>query len=178
MMEKNRELNPAFPTHPNRKGVFDMMIRFACEADIPQMLELLRQVELVHHGIRPDLFRNGGEKYDAEALRQLLCDPTRPILAAVEDGTMVGYAFCILQTVENDPVLRNRKELYIDDLCVDASARGKGVAKALFDRVRAYGEELGCDALTLNVWEGNDRARRFYEKCGLTPRKTYMELSL
>ena len=62
MMEKNRELNPAFPTHPNRKGVFDMMIRFACEADIPQMLELLRQVELVHHGIRPDLFRNGGEK--------------------------------------------------------------------------------------------------------------------
>ena len=114
-----------------------MTIRFACEADIPQMLDLLRQVELVHHGIRPDLFRDGGEKYDAEDLNRLLSDPTRPILAAVEDGTMVGYAFCILQTVENDPVLRNRKELYIDDLCVDASVRGKGVAKALFDRAKA-----------------------------------------
>ena len=155
-----------------------MTIRFACEADIPQMLDLLRQVELVHHGIRPDLFRDGGEKYDAEDLNRLLSDPTRPILAAVEEDTMVGYAFCILQTVENDPVLRNRKELYIDDLCVDASVRGKGVAKALFDRAKAYGEELGCDALTLNVWAGNDRARHFYEKCGLIPRKTYMELSL
>lgn len=155
-----------------------MTIRFACEADIPQMLDLLRQVELVHHGIRPDLFRDGGEKYDAEDLNRLLSDPTRPILTAVEEDAMVGYAFCILQTVENDPVLRNRKELYIDDLCVDASVRGKGVAKALFDRAKAYAEELGCDALTLNVWEGNDRARHFYEKCGLTPRKTYMELSL
>ena len=155
-----------------------MTIRFACEADIPQMLDLLRQVELVHHGIRPDLFRDGGEKYDAEDLNRLLSDPTRPILAAVEEDTMVGYAFCILQTVENDPVLRNRKELYIDDLCVDASVRGKGIAKALFDRAKAYAEELGCDALTLNVWEGNDRARHFYEKCGLIPRKTYMELSL
>ena len=49
-----------------------MTIRFACEADIPQMLELLRQVELVHHGIRPDLFRNGGEKYDEAALKDIL----------------------------------------------------------------------------------------------------------
>ena len=178
MMEKNRELNPAFPTHPNRKGVFDMMIRFACEADIPQMLELLRQVELVHHGIRPDLFRNGGEKYDAEALRQLLCDPTRPILAAVEDGTMVGYAFCILQTVQNDPVLRNRKELYIDDLCVDETRRGQGVAGALYRAVCDYARELDCDAVTLNVWCGNDRAMAFYEKCGLKPQKVGMEYVL
>ena len=37
---------------------------------------------------------------------------------------------------------------------------------------------LGCAAVTLNVWEGNDAARRFYEKMGMTPRSATMELSL
>ena len=34
-----------------------MTVRFANEKDIPQMLDLLRQVGQVHHEIRPDLFR-------------------------------------------------------------------------------------------------------------------------
>ena len=156
-----------------------MIVRFAMEKDIPQMLDLLRQVELVHHEARPDLFRDGGEKYDESALRALLKDPSRPILAAVEeDDKMVGYAFCILQETKNDPVLLDRKELYIDDLCVDASARGKGVAQLLWQKSLAYARDLRCDAVTLNVWEGNDRARHFYDHCGLKPRKTYLEFPL
>ena len=156
-----------------------MNIRFATEKDIPQMMNLLRQVELVHHEARPDLFRNGGEKYNEAALKALLRDPARPILAAVgEDDRMVGYAFCILQETKNDPVLMNRKELYIDDLCVDASGRGKGIAQLLWERAVAYARELKCDAVTLNVWEGNDRARHFYDNCGLKPRKTYLEYPL
>ena len=41
-----------------------MTIRFATEQDIPQMIDLLRQVGEVHHQIRPDLFRSGAQKYD------------------------------------------------------------------------------------------------------------------
>ena len=155
-----------------------MTIRFACEADIPQMLDLLRQVELVHHGIRPDLFRDGGEKYDAEDLNRLLSDPTRPILAAVEEDTMVGYAFCILQTVQNDPVLRNRKELYIDDLCVDEEIRGRHIGKQLYETVLSFAREQGCYNVTLNVWSCNESAMKFYQSCGLKPQKIGMETIL
>ena len=155
-----------------------MTIRFACEADIPQMLDLLRQVELVHHGIRPDLFRDGGEKYDAEDLNRLLSDPTRPILAAVEEDTMVGYAFCSLQTVENDPVLRNRKELYIDDLCVDEEIRGRHIGKQLYETVLSFAREQGCYNVTLNVWSCNESAMKFYQSCGLKPQKIGMETIL
>lgn len=155
-----------------------MIIRFACENDIPQILRLLRQVELVHHDIRPDLFRDGGEKYDADALKDILQDPNCPILAAMEEDVMLGYLFCEIQEIRDNPVLLDRKEMYIDDLCVDSELRGKGVAKALFDRAKEYAAERKCDAITLNVWEGNERARHFYEKCGLTPRKTYMEIPL
>lgn len=155
-----------------------MDIRFAQVRDIPDMIELLRQVGEVHHQIRPDLFRAGAQKYDEAALEKLLADPTRPILAAVEDGSLLGYAFCILQVTEGDPVLRDRKVMYIDDLCVDETRRGQGVAGALYRAVCDYARELDCDAVTLNVWCGNDRAMAFYEKCGLKPQKVGMEYVL
>ena len=155
-----------------------MNIRFATEKDIPQMIDLLRQVGEVHHQIRPDLFRAGAQKYDETALKKLLADKTRPIIAGVIDDTMVGYAFCILQELKNDPVLCDRKTLYIDDLCVDETVRGAGVAKAIYQGVLDYAREIHCDAVTLNVWCGNDRALRFYEKCGLKPQKIGMELAL
>ena len=51
-----------------------MNIRFATEKDIPQMIDLLRQVGEVHHQIRPDLFRAGAQKYDETALKKLLAE--------------------------------------------------------------------------------------------------------
>ena len=155
-----------------------MNIRFAMEKDIPQMIDLLRQVGEVHHQIRPDLFRAGAQKYDKAALKGLLADKNRPILAGVVEDRMVGYAFCILQEIKNDPVLCDRKTLYIDDLCVDEQVRGGGVAQAIYQGVLDYARSIGCDAVTLNVWCGNDRALRFYEKCGLNPQKIGMELPL
>lgn len=155
-----------------------MTIRFANVDDIPQLLNLLRQVERVHHDIRPDLFRDGGEKYEPETLKELLKDVNRPVLAAVEDGVVVGYAFCVLEETAGDPARLDRRELYLDDLCVDASVRGKGVAKQLWQGTVDLAKQLGCDAVTLNVWEGNDRARKFYENCGLAVRKTFLEYPL
>ena len=155
-----------------------MTIRFATEQDIPRMIDLLRQVGEVHHQIRPDLFRSGAQKYDEAALKKLLSDEKRPIIAGVVDGKMVGYAFCILQETKDDPVLCDRKTLYIDDLCVDKDVRGGGVARAIYQGVLDYAREIHCDAVTLNVWCGNDRAMRFYEKCGLKPQKIGMELIL
>lgn len=155
-----------------------MNIRFATEKDIPQMIDLLLQVGQVHHEIRPDLFRAGAQKYDEAALRRLLGDETRPIIAGVENDVMMGYAFCILQEIKDDPVLCDRKCLYIDDLCVDESVRGGGVAQAIYQGVLDHARSIHCDAVTLNVWCGNDRALRFYERCGLKPQKIGMELTL
>ena len=155
-----------------------MHIRFAETRDIPGMIDLLQQVGEVHHRIRPDLFRAGAQKYDEAALNALLTDPNRPILAAEIEGKLVGYAFCILQVTENDPVLCDRKVLYIDDLCVEETLRGQGIAGALYERVLEYARELGCDAVTLNVWCGNENAMKFYEHRGMRPRKIYMEASL
>lgn len=155
-----------------------MEIRFAQSRDIPGMLNLLQQVGEVHHQIRPDLFRSGAQKYDEAALDALLKNPDRPIFIAQNEGQVAGYAFCILQITKDDPVLRDRKVLYIDDLCVDEAQRGQGIAGALYQQVCQYARSIGCDAVTLNVWSGNDTAMAFYQKCGLKPQKVGMEFIL
>ena len=155
-----------------------MHIVFANESHIPGMIRLLQQVGQVHHGIRPDLFRDGAQKYSETDLTALLKDPSRPILIAEMEGAVAGYCFCILQETKGDPVLCDRKVLYIDDLCVDESLRGRGIATALYGRACEFARELGCQAVTLNVWCGNDSALRFYEKCGMKPQKIGMETIL
>ena len=68
--------------------------------------------------------------------------------------------------------------LYIDDLCVDEAARGLHLGEKLFARAREEAKRRGCYEVTLNVWEGNDGARRFYEKMGMKVKETQMEYIL
>lgn len=154
-----------------------MTIRLAEPKDIPRVIDLLRQVGQVHHELRPDLFRAGAQKYDEAALQELLKDPTRPIFVAIVDDVLMGYCFCIHQVTKDDPVLMDRKNLYIDDLCVDEACRGQGIAAALYAYALDYARKEGFDAITLNVWSGNS-AERFYQKMGLKPQKVGMEFIL
>ena len=151
------------------------MIRFATEKDIPKIGDLLRQVCLVHHNGRPDIF-NAGRKYSDEDLRDLLTDPTRPILVAVDEADAVqGYCFCIYQQHKDDAVLTDVKTLYIDDLCVDETLRGQHVGRTLYEAALSLARENGCYNVTLNVWSCNPNALRFYERMGMVPQKIYME---
>lgn len=154
------------------------MIRFAKEKDIPKMLDLLMQVCLVHHNGRPDIFKIG-TKYNAEELKKLLSDENRPILVAVDEGDEVmGYCFCIFEQHKNNSVLTDVKTLYIDDLCIDESLRGRHIGRDLYDAAIALAKETGCYNVTLNVWSCNPNAMKFYEKLGMKPQKTYMETVL
>lgn len=155
-----------------------MVIRPAETRDIPGMLSLLRQVGQVHHEIRPDIFRDGALKYDEAALKELLKEENKPIFVAEEHGFVEGYCFCQIRDYADNSVLTDRKELYIDDLCVDETRRGQGIATTLYRHATAYAKQIGCTFLTLNVWCGNDGAMKFYENAGLTPRNIMMEKKL
>ena len=153
-------------------------IRPAVKADIPRILSLLVQVDMVHHRIRPDLFNGPATKYSEAELEAILADESTPVFVFPdEDGRVLGYAFCILKE-QHGPLLTDLKTLYIDDLCVDEAARGRHVGTALYEYVCEYARTLGRYNVTLNVWEGNDAARQFYEKMGMKPQKTGMETIL
>ena len=154
------------------------MIRRAKETDIPRIGALLEQVNLVHHRGRPDLFKIG-RKYTDEELLVILKDESRPILVWTDERDVTcGYAFCVFQQHVGSQLMTDVKTLYIDDLCVDESARGHGIGKALYAAVLDLARETACYNVTLNVWSCNESAMRFYEACGLLPQKVGMEIIL
>ena len=164
------------------------MIRKANKEDIKRIIELLHQVNMVHHVIRPDLFKPHTTKYNEQELETMLGDDSKPIFVfddgAQPSGTLcpqgkvLGYAFCQVSEVKNNQLLEDIKTLYIDDICVDENARGKHVGKALYEYVRDYAKSIGCNNITLNVWEGNEPALRFYRSMGMKVQKTTMEIIL
>lgn len=157
----------------------EISVRSAVERDMPDLVRLLEQVELVHHNGRPDIFKCGGRKYTDNQLRAILADPTTPVLTAVgKDDRVLGYAFCVFKQFPDDNILTDIKTLYLDDLCVDEACRGKHIGRTLYEAVLELARQTGCYNVTLNVWSCNPSAMAFYEACGMKPQKVGMEFIL
>jgi ribosomal protein S18 acetylase RimI-like enzyme len=154
------------------------MVRRANKNDIGRIIELLHQVDMVHHVIRPDLFKPNTTKYNEQELEVLLEDDNKPVFVFDSGNDVLGHAFCLITEVRGDKLLQDIKTLYIDDICVDEKARGKHVGKALYEFVLDYALSIGCNNITLNVWEGNDPALSFYRNMGMKVQKTTMEFIL
>ena len=155
------------------------MIRRAEVRDIYELERLLRQVNNVHAKGRPDLFKKNRTKYSSEELLRILINDEKPVFVLTEDDFHIkGYAFCIIENYKGDHNMVDRKTLYIDDICVDEACRRQHVGEFLYRHVVSYARENGFYNITLNVWSCNPGARRFYEKMGLIPYKTGMEVIL
>ena len=170
------------------------MIRKARKEDIQRIIELLHQVNMVHHVLRPDLFKPYTTKYNEQELEAMFQDDSKPIFVydaesprpnggmasarGQEESKILGHAFCMITEVKGDKLLQDIKTLYIDDICVEENARGKHIGKALYEYVRDYAQSIGCNNITLNVWDGNDAALSFYRNMGMKVQKTTMEILL
>lgn len=157
----------------------DITIRKAESSDCAELLRLLKCIAGLHHAGRPDIFRPASSKYNETELLDILQDEKKPIFVAAEDVQHIcGYVFCIIKECVGDPMLQDRRILYIDDLCVEEDRRGQGLGKALMDTVRSYAVRIGIGNLELNVWNFNKSAAAFYKHLGFTVQKSILELPL
>lgn len=156
-----------------------MNIRLAKEKDIDRILELLGQILQIHADLRPDIFVANTTKYSREDILNIIKDDASPIYVAVDkDDCCVGYAFCQVKEPSSSQNMVPIRQLFIDDLCVDESSRGRHVGEALFEYVKNEAKRLGCYEVTLNVWEGNTSAEKFYNKMGMKVKEKRMEFIL
>ena len=152
-----------------------MTVRRAEEKDIPVLKTLLMEVLNIHAQGRPDIFVPNRTKYTDEELVKMISDPRTPIFVYDEDGTVLGYAFCIYKERAHSNNMTDIRTLFIDDLCVDAAARGKHVGESLYHYVKDYARANGFYHVTLNVWSFNEKAIGVDEAMGLKPMEYVME---
>jgi ribosomal protein S18 acetylase RimI-like enzyme len=140
---------PLTPSRPGSVARVDAALRPAVEADAASIATLW-QVNWTdgHQGNVPDALL---PHRTVAHFAGLVSTRIKHTTVAELDGVIVGFI-----TVDDDEV---------EQVYVDRSARGSGVADALLK----HGEQQIAthhDVAWLAVVAGNARARRFYEKCG------------
>ena len=155
-----------------------MEIRFANHEDVPGILALLQQAGQVHHAGRPDMFREGAQKYGPSQVLALLNQTDTPIFVAVEDSKVLGYCFCQIRSYYRDPVIKDHTICNIDDLCVDEAHRRQHIGTSLYQTVRRYASGRKCHSVTASLWHCNEGAMKFYESLGFMPQTVGVEAIL
>ncbi|EHJ53020.1 GNAT family N-acetyltransferase [Streptococcus macacae] len=155
-----------------------MSIRLAQKKDIPALKKLLNQIFQVHAQARPDLFKQKeeGSKFSEIELKELLQNELKPIFVYVDEKDQVlAHLFLTIQETKESKILKAVKTLFIEDLCVSEESRGQKIGLKLYHFAEEYARDKGCYNLTLNVWNANKDALKFYEHLGLSAKKTEME---
>jgi GNAT superfamily N-acetyltransferase len=143
-----------------RKSAMSMLsIRNATPADVPVILDLIRglaEYEREPNAVvatEQDLLRDGFGP-----------QPKYRCLIAEWDSKPAGFAFFFF----NYSTWLGRPGLYLEDLFVWPEMRGKGIGKALLQKLAQIAVEENCYGMRWQVLEWNEPAIKFYDTLGAT----------
>jgi ribosomal protein S18 acetylase RimI-like enzyme len=97
---------------------------------------------------------------------EFVVDPRHHIAAAIEGGAVVGFVSAVHYVHPDKP-----SELWINEVGVAESHRGRGIAKQLLVAMFEHAGKLGCSEAWVLTEEDNPVAQRLYSSVGGTDRK-------
>lgn len=92
-------------------------------------------------------------------------DPSAYCMIAEWEGEACGFALYFF----NFSTFAGRQGVYLEDLFVRESHRGRGIGKALLARLAGVATEKGCPRLEWAVLDWNAPSIAFYESLGAKP---------
>ncbi len=132
-------------------------IRRATEADVPLILALIKDLAAYER-------LSDAVVATEDVLRESLFG-TRPyaeVILGYYDGTPAGYVLFF----HNFSTFIGKPGIYIEDIYVKTSHRGKGLGKALFGYTAALAADRNCARLEFAVLDWNEPSIRFYKHRG------------
>ena len=131
-----------------------LTFRFAQETDTLLILQFIRELADYEHLLDQVVA-------DEATLRDQLFEKRRAeVLFALEDGAEVGFALFF----QNFSTFLGRAGLYLEDLYVRPSHRGRGVGKRLLTGLARIAVERGCGRLEWACLDWNQPSIDFYTK--------------
>jgi GNAT superfamily N-acetyltransferase len=130
------------------------MIRPGKREDLPQVLELIRELALFEKA--PEEVINTLERMEEDGFGK---NPCYRLLVAEMEGAIQGMALYFIKYST-----WKGKGIYLDDLVVREKYRGRGIGRQLFEAVLAKAKKEGARQLHWQVLDWNEPAIRFYRK--------------
>lgn len=140
-----------------------MKIRQALKEDMPQVLELIRELAVFEN--EPDAVEVSVEVLEREGFGE---NPLFTCFVAQKNDKIVGAALVYFRF----STWKGRM-LHLEDLIVKESERGKGFGEALYNEVMHYAFNRGLKRVAWDVLDWNQGAIRFYERSGATLMKDW-----
>lgn len=101
---------------------------------------------------------------DKQVLLNIVSSDTTKLFVAEENGEIVGSSTLVIYEI---PAIR---KAWIEDVVVDANARGRGIAAALIQHILEYAKEEGLEKVDLTSSIHRKAAYKLYEKLGFEQR--------
>ena len=151
------------------------MLELARESDWEEVKRLSVQIHDLHVQWRPDIFYHSEEPYPKETFLEDI--KKRMVYVYKVDNTVLGYVvLCLI--IKDGSGVQKKKTLRLESICVDKTARGKGIGTSIVAGVCALAKAFGCSDILLSMHPENENAMRFYQKCGFTIRTINFEMSV
>ena len=151
-------------------------VRRARENELERVNELRMQVNALHVAGKPEVFKPGFPEELRNYIYAIHKDPEQFITVAVKDETICGFAVLHHINRPENPFMKERDFLDIDEFCVDEAFRRQGIASEMIAFIREFAKEKGFHRIELNMWEFNQDALAFYEAAGFQTFRRYMEM--
>ncbi|MDE7415130.1 MAG: GNAT family N-acetyltransferase [Lachnospiraceae bacterium] len=139
-----------------------MHIRVAETKDIEQLRRLYLELEADGVKYQPEHFTIGYRSDDF--FHSIFENDDQDILVADLDGTVIGFSHVMILKQKNIACLKPQTAVYIQDLDVLESERGKGIGTLLIKASKEYGKRRGADFIRTQVFPQNIDGIRFYER--------------
>ena len=104
--------------------------------------------------------------FDRDRLATIVAHDATDLLVVRVEGRIVGAA-----TLVTVPLLSGLRG-HVEDVVVDETTRGKGIARALLQRMTEMAAERGLRTLDLTSRPSRESALRLYESVGFARRET------
>jgi ribosomal protein S18 acetylase RimI-like enzyme len=155
----------------------DIFIRQATEADFEQVGKVFAGENRFHAQLLPGMFKIADPLVTHEWYDEILSNPHKALFVA-ELENIIAVLLLRVMSSPDDPIFQPRRYVYVDEIAVEESHRGRGVGQALMRKAREWALAQGAREIELNVWEANTRAILFYENLGYTTTRRTMKLTL
>ena len=144
-----------------------IIIRKAKISDFQGIHNLIMQVHKLHVNERNDIYKDV-DPMDFEEFRTELSNSNNIYLIAELENEIVGICFSQIKEISNNKIMKNRKILHIENICVDENHQKKGIGKKLYKQIVQLSKEKNIDNIELMVWGFNENAIKFYKNLGMS----------
>lgn len=143
-----------------------MTITINLEKNAAIMARLNESVQTLHHKLYPGYFKPYCFEAALKFYEAQISEEDWFCLVARDGEAPVGYCLFFIRRYKDNPFRKAYVGISVDQICVLPEYKGKGVGKALMQRIHDFALDHGACQLELTYWEENEEAKVFYGKLG------------